>query len=40
MAEQCGFFDAHVVGNEYDRVYLAEQFARYFASSKIARKFG
>lgn len=32
MAEQCGFFDAHVVGNEYDRVYLAEQFARYFAS--------
>lgn len=30
--ERSGFFDAHVVGNEYDRVYLAESFARYFAS--------
>lgn len=30
--ERCGFFDAHLVGNEYDRVYLAEQFASYFAS--------
>lgn len=32
MAEQSGFFDAHVVGDEYDRVYLAQQFAQYFAS--------
>lgn len=30
--ERSGFFDAYVVGNEYDRVYLAESFARYFAS--------
>lgn len=30
--ERSGFFDAHVVGNEYDRVYLAESFAKYFAS--------
>lgn len=30
--ERSGFFDAHVVGNEYDRVYLAESFASYFAS--------
>lgn len=32
MAEQSGFFDAHIVNGEYDRVYLAEHFARYFAS--------
>lgn len=33
MAQECGFFNARLVGeNEYDRVYLAEQFAAYFAS--------
>lgn len=32
VAENSGFFDAHIVGDEYDRVYLAEHFARYFAS--------
>ena len=32
MAEQSGFFDAHLVNGEYDRVYLAESFAKYFAS--------
>ena len=37
MAEKCGFFDAHSSFNEegeivYDRVYLADAFARYFAS--------
>lgn len=32
MAEQSGFFDAHLVDGEYDRVYLAKQFAKYFAS--------
>lgn len=32
MAEQSGFFDAHLVDGEYDRVYLAESFAKYFAS--------
>lgn len=32
MSETSGFFDAHIVGNEYDRVYLAENFAKYFAS--------
>lgn len=32
MAENSGFFDAHIVGDEYDRVYLAEHFARYFSS--------
>lgn len=32
MAERSGFFDAHLVNGEYDRVYLAEHFARYFAS--------
>ena len=32
MAEKSGFFDAHLVNGEYDRVYLAENFARYFAS--------
>lgn len=30
--ERCGFFDAELVGEEYDRSYLAEQFAAYFAS--------
>lgn len=30
--EKCGFFDANLNGEEYDRVYLAAQFARYFAS--------
>lgn len=32
MAERSGFFDAHLVNGEYDRVYLAENFAKYFAS--------
>lgn len=32
MAQECGFFDSYLVGEEYDRVYLAEQFAAYFAS--------
>lgn len=32
MAEQSGFFNAHLIDGEYDRVYLAEQFAKYFAS--------
>lgn len=32
MAETSGFFNAHVVNGEHDRVYLAEQFAKYFAS--------
>ena len=32
MAERSGFFDAHLVNGEYDRVYLAESFAKYFAS--------
>lgn len=32
MAEQSGFFDAHLVNGSYDRVYLAESFAKYFAS--------
>lgn len=32
MAEQSGFFDAHLIDGEYDRVYLAESFAKYFAS--------
>lgn len=32
MAEQSGFFDAHLINGEYDRVYLAENFAKYFAS--------
>ena len=32
MAEQSGFFDAHVMNGEYDRVYLSEHFAKYFAS--------
>ena len=32
MSEYSGFFDAHIVDGEYDRVYLAEHFAKYFAS--------
>lgn len=32
MAEHSGFFDAHLTNGEYDRVYLAENFAKYFAS--------
>lgn len=32
MAQESGFFNAQLVGEEYDRVYLAEQFAAYFAS--------
>lgn len=32
MAQECGFFDAYLVGEEYDRVYLAVQFAAYFAA--------
>ena len=32
MAQECGFFDAQLVGDSYDRVYLAAQFAAYFAS--------
>lgn len=32
MAKECGFFNAQLVGEEFDRVYLAEQFAAYFAS--------
>lgn len=30
--ERCGFFDANLVGQDYDRVYLASSFASYFAS--------
>lgn len=30
--ERCGFFDAYLNGEEYDRVYLAQHFASYFAS--------
>lgn len=32
MAEQSGFFDAHLVNGVYDRTYLADNFAKYFAS--------
>ena len=32
MAQECGFFNAQLAGKEYDRVYLAETFAAYFAS--------
>lgn len=32
MAENSGFFNAHLIDGEYDRVYLAENFAKYFAS--------
>ena len=30
--ERCGFFDAYLSGEDYDRVYLAQHFAAYFAS--------
>ena len=30
--ERSSFFNAQMQGNSYDRVYLAEDFARYFAS--------
>lgn len=32
MAQECGFFNAQLAGEEYDRVYLAETFAAYFSS--------
>lgn len=32
MAQECGFFNAQLDGDEFDRVYLAEQFAAYFAA--------
>lgn len=32
MSELSGFFDAHKVGGEWDRSYVATDFARYFAS--------
>ena len=32
MSEQSGFFNANLVNGEYDRVYLAEHFAKYFAN--------
>lgn len=32
LMERCGFFDANLVGEEYDRVYLSQHFAAYFAS--------
>ena len=32
MAQQCGFFNAKLVNGQYDRIYVAEQFAAYFAS--------
>ena len=32
MAQESGFFNAKVIAGEFDRVYLAETFARYFAS--------
>lgn len=33
MSESSGFFNAKVLeGGEYDRIYLAEDFAKYFAS--------
>lgn len=31
MAEWSGFFDAHKVGDSWDRTYLAEDFAKFFA---------
>lgn len=31
MAEWSGFFDAHKVGESWDRVYLAEDFAKFFS---------
>ena len=30
--ERSSFFNAELKGEEYDRVYLAEDYARYFAS--------
>lgn len=32
MAQLCGFFDANLIDDEFDRVYVADQFAQYFAS--------
>lgn len=32
MAEWSGFFDAHKIGDSWDRTYLAEDFAKFFAS--------
>lgn len=32
MAEWSGFFDAHKVGESWDRTYLAEDFAKFFSS--------
>lgn len=32
MAQECGFFNARLVDDNFDRVYLAEQFAAYFAA--------
>lgn len=32
MAQMCGFFDANLIDDEFDRVYIADQFAQYFAS--------
>lgn len=32
MAQECGFFNAQLQGDQFDRVYLAEQFAAYFAA--------
>lgn len=32
MAQECGFFNAQLAGDTYDRIYLAETFAAYFAS--------
>ena len=31
MSEWSGFFDAHRVGESWDRTYLAEDFAKFFA---------
>ena len=32
MAQKCGFFNAKMEGEEFDRKYLAEDFAEYFAA--------
>lgn len=32
MAQECGFFDAKLTGDAFDRVYVADTFASYFAS--------
>lgn len=32
MAQECGFFDAKISNDAYDRVYVADTFASYFAS--------